>query len=54
MGDPRLATQFNLFAMDCRFNGFSKGGERAQHTLENSAECVMATLVSCSGSAALQ
>ncbi|BGP47353.1 hypothetical protein JCM10450v2_003205 [Rhodotorula kratochvilovae] len=44
IGDPRLSQQFNLFAMDCRFHGFTKGGERTSHTLENSAECVMATL----------
>ncbi|GAA6012037.1 hypothetical protein JCM10207_005106 [Rhodosporidiobolus poonsookiae] len=44
MGDPRLASQFNLFAMDCRFHGFTKGGDRKDHTLKNSAECVMATL----------
>ncbi|GAA6036037.1 hypothetical protein JCM8097_006577 [Rhodosporidiobolus ruineniae] len=44
MGDPRLASQFNLFAMDCRFHGFTRGGERKQHELKNSAECVMATL----------
>ncbi|GAA5975173.1 hypothetical protein JCM11641_004378 [Rhodosporidiobolus odoratus] len=44
MGDPRLAQNFNLFAMDCRFHGFTTGGERKTHTLENSAECVLATL----------
>ncbi|GAA5855761.1 hypothetical protein JCM8547_001675 [Rhodosporidiobolus lusitaniae] len=46
MGDPRLAQGFNLFAMDCRFNGWTTGGERKSHTLENSAECVLATLES--------
>ncbi|GAA5994379.1 alpha/beta fold hydrolase [Rhodotorula paludigena] len=44
LGDPRLANSFNLFAMDCRFSGWTTGGERTQHTLENRAECVMATL----------
>ena len=45
IGDARLSNSFNLVAVDCRFHGFTKGGERTSHTLENSAECVMATLV---------
>lgn len=45
IGDARLSNAFNLFAVDARFHGFTKGGERTSHTLENSAECVMATLV---------
>ncbi|GAA5933599.1 hypothetical protein JCM3775_003748 [Rhodotorula graminis] len=44
IGDARLSNSFNLVAVDCRFHGFTKGGERTSHTLENSAECVMATL----------
>ncbi|GAA6010068.1 hypothetical protein JCM11491_005852 [Sporobolomyces phaffii] len=44
MSDPRLANGFNIFAVDCRFHGFTTGGERKAHTLENSAECVIATL----------
>jgi hypothetical protein len=31
--------------MDCRFAGWTRGGERKSHTLENSAECVLALLV---------
>ncbi|GAA5927201.1 alpha/beta fold hydrolase [Sporobolomyces koalae] len=44
MSDPRLAQNFNIFAVDCRFHGLTTGGERKTHTLENSAECVIATL----------
>ncbi|GAA5823160.1 hypothetical protein JCM5353_005801 [Sporobolomyces roseus] len=44
LSDPRLAANFNIVALDCRFNGFTTGGERKSHTLENSAECVIATL----------
>ncbi|GAA5865376.1 hypothetical protein JCM8547_005074 [Rhodosporidiobolus lusitaniae] len=44
LSDPRLSQAFNLFAMDCRFHGFTRGGERTEHTLENSAECVLATV----------
>ncbi|GAA5886554.1 hypothetical protein JCM5296_005326 [Sporobolomyces johnsonii] len=44
LSDPRFANNFNLFAMDCRFNGHTKGGERKQHTLEDSADCVTALL----------
>ncbi|GAA5823678.1 hypothetical protein JCM11251_000721 [Rhodosporidiobolus azoricus] len=44
LSDPRLASQFNMFAMDARFHGFTKGGPRTEHTLKNSAECVMASL----------
>lgn len=45
LGDPRLNSQFNLFAMDARFHGWTRGGPRTEHTLENSAECIVATLV---------
>ncbi|GAA5902234.1 hypothetical protein JCM6882_000479, partial [Rhodosporidiobolus microsporus] len=38
LSDPRLASQFNMF------HGFTKGGPRTEHTLKNSAECVMASL----------
>ncbi|GAA5882206.1 hypothetical protein JCM16303_002278 [Sporobolomyces ruberrimus] len=44
LSDVRLAHNFNIFAIDCRFHGFTTGGERKTHTLENSAECVIATL----------
>ncbi|GAA6058873.1 hypothetical protein JCM10212_002817 [Sporobolomyces blumeae] len=44
LSDPRLATAFNIIAVDCRFHGFTTGGDRLEHTLENSAECVIATL----------
>ncbi|GAA5966965.1 hypothetical protein JCM21900_005260 [Sporobolomyces salmonicolor] len=44
LSDPRFANHFNLFAMDCRFNGLTRGGERKQHTLEDSANCVTALL----------
>ncbi|GAA5892454.1 alpha/beta fold hydrolase [Sporobolomyces salmoneus] len=44
LSDPRLAGAYNIIALDCRFHGFTTGGERTSHTLENSAECVIATL----------
>ncbi|GAA5985565.1 hypothetical protein JCM5350_007136 [Sporobolomyces pararoseus] len=44
LSDQRLANGFNILAVDCRFHGFTTGGERTSHTLENSAECVIATL----------
>mgnify|MGYP002717631211 CR=1 FL=1 len=45
MGDPRLTSRFNVFACDARFHGWTTGGPRTEHTLENSAECIIATLV---------
>lgn len=45
MGDPRLTSKFNVFACDARFHGWTTGGPRTEHTLENSAECIIATLV---------
>lgn len=46
IGDQRLTSHFNVMAMDTRFNGWTRGGPRTEHTLENSAECVIALLVS--------
>ena len=45
MGDPRLTSKFNVFACDARFHGWTRGGPRIEHTLENSAGCIIATLV---------
>ncbi|GAA5986992.1 hypothetical protein JCM10908_000984 [Rhodotorula pacifica] len=44
IGDLRLTSHFNVFACDARFHGWTTGGPRSEHTLENSAECIIATL----------
>ncbi|BGP47354.1 hypothetical protein JCM10450v2_003206 [Rhodotorula kratochvilovae] len=42
--DPRLQRQYNLFAIDCPMHGFSRSTEREEHTLEDSADCVVRVL----------
>ncbi|TNY18413.1 Alpha/Beta hydrolase protein [Rhodotorula diobovata] len=42
--DPRLRERYNLCAIDCPFHGFSRSTERAEHSLEDSADWVLRVL----------
>ncbi|GAA6041889.1 hypothetical protein JCM8097_004533 [Rhodosporidiobolus ruineniae] len=42
--DPRLVQRFNILLVDLPCHGFTITQERTEHTLEDSAECVVALL----------
>ncbi|GAA6012035.1 hypothetical protein JCM10207_005105 [Rhodosporidiobolus poonsookiae] len=44
LSDPRLTNNFNVLLIDCPFHGFSEAEERPEHTLEDSADCVVELL----------